>query len=440
MAEDTKIRGRKQAKGSKNVRRKLTELVRSKRQSGRQDNAEDKTRGVIKAFTRSIFIILAPVIMPAIIVMMGIVAILVAFAGKSGIDNDDFTKSIFDASLYYDSVIDSKLIEAGYDFTVGNTVFVRGNIDEVYECLYVVYAVNYVMYGEGINLNDKVREQFVELNTISVQKYQITNFEDGRNELTDADGNVITLPEAEEDNEKSDDESSSKPEEKDSSEEEIEEETSHIDNYWVVNLSSIPAESIIDNYSLDTDQREKLDFLLSEGKEDMINKIDVELGLIDDSRRTNMLLIAHDEIGQGAKKYIEDYGFEYEEGLEPGFTLIAYLAKSLYQCFIPDGESETPGSACDYSFPYTSNLQYSINWFKKTGQWREADSGYEPVPGDLVYLADKEGKCVGVGLYTLNENEEHILMTIIEGKVAMLEMTTDIKVYGMASIDYNILE
>ena len=44
MAEDTKIRGRKQAKGSKNIRSKLTELVRSKRQSGRQDNAENTTR------------------------------------------------------------------------------------------------------------------------------------------------------------------------------------------------------------------------------------------------------------------------------------------------------------------------------------------------------------------------------------------------------------
>ncbi len=444
MADEKREKLRK----GKPFRKKALSVIRRKGRNKEDANAEQKATTVVKILIRSMLYILAPVILPVLVCIGGLLGVLSFIGGGSKLNDDDLSRSLFDSMSVYDNEIGKKLAEAGYKKEDNETVFVRGDIEGIYDCVYTLYAVNYVMYGEGKDLTESVREQFLEMNNVTVKKYSVTDFAEGKDQVKNAEGEMVSLPvkeenqDEEESGEVKDDEVEESDEEKD--EDEIDdssgtsEEKKPVNNYWTVNLSSIPAESIISRYSLDSEQREELDQLLSAEGRDMTGRTEVDIGLFDSSARTNMLLIAEDEVGQDAKKYLEDYGFTDTEGLDSEFTFIAYLANKLHLCHLPEDEM---GRMTDYSFPYTANLDYSINWFKKTGQWR--DAGYSPKMGDLVYLetVEEEGKeqCTGVGLVIDTESGTFRYLTIEDDKVIEKSKSEENKAFGYARIDYERL-
>ena len=434
MAEEKREKVRK----GKPFRKKVLSIVRHRGRSREEANAEQKATTIIRILVRSMLHILAPVILPVLVCIGGLLGVISYVGGGSKLKDDDISRSLYDSMLSYDNEIEKKLAEAGYKKEDNETVFVRGDIDGIYDCVYTLYAVNYVMYGEGKDLTESVREQFLELNNITVNKYAVTDFTEGKDEVKNSEGEVVKLPSKEEPNDEEGDEDDGFDGDELADSSETTEEKKPAYNYWTVNISSLSAESIISRYSLDSDQREELDQLLSTEGRDMTGRTEVDIGLIDSSARTNMLLIAEDEIGQDAKKYLEDYGFTDTEELDSEFTFIAYLAKKLHLCHLPE---EDMGRMTDYCFPYTANLDYSIAWFKKTGQWRE--SGYSPEMGDLVYWEtvekEEENRCTGAGLIIYADTGTYRYITIEENKVVEKSKSEENKAFGYAEIDYERL-
>lgn len=51
----------------------------------------------------------------------------------------------------------------------------------------------------------------------------------------------------------------------------------------------------------------------------------------------------------------------------------------------------------DKQIPYTASCATGVSWFKKHNCWHDA-KGYKPVPGDLIYFHDGNGKPIHVGV------------------------------------------